>query len=295
LAQGVAQVLWPLVADGRWDVDAVTGCGARLDQLPALVADREPVAEVDGVVLDGGAIDVMCERLVSGVGDDDVLVICGSTLIVMARLPAGTALPPSILGFPDETGALTTSAASNAGALFLDWVDRTVGRARGVAEPADVPVWTPYIRGERTPWQDPARRAAVNDLHLGHGPAALRRGAFEASAFVVRHLLELMGVEPRRLVAVGGGTRSSGWMQALADVNRAPVDAATEPEGAAIGAAFLARVSAGLADDLADAKAWARPTRRFEPDPAWVRPADARYRRFRDLVDPSAPTTPAAG
>jgi xylulokinase len=286
LAENVAQVLWPLVQNGSWDVDVVTDCGATVGRLPGIVADHTPVADVDGVVLDGGAIDVMCERLVSGAsGAGDVLVICGSTLIVIARLPGDSTPPPAILAFPDGTGMLTATAASNAGALFLDWVDRTVARARGPVAPDVVPVWTPYVRGERTPWQDPTRRAAVSDLHLGHDAAALRRGAFEASGFVVRHLLEVMGVAARRVVAVGGGSRSADWMQALADCTQLPVDAAGEPEGAAIGAAFLARMCAGLDSELADAARWVRPAHRFEPLRDWVGPVEGRYRRFRELAD----------
>lgn len=291
LAEGAAQVLWPLVQNGSWDPAVLAELGVTTDRLPGLVADHTPVARIeggrlDGMLLDGGAVDVMCERLVSGAtGDGDVLVICGSTLIVIARLPAGSRLPPSVLAFPDATGVLTATAASNAGALFLDWVDRTIARSRATVDADRVPVWSPYIRGERTPWHDPLRRAALWDVHLGHDPAALRRAAYEASGFVVRHVLELMEVAAERIVAVGGGTRSAGWMQALADTVEVPVDAAAEPEGAAIGAAYLARMTAGLETDLVAAQRWARPTRRFEPDPGWVGPAARRYRRFRELSE----------
>jgi xylulokinase len=285
IAESVARVLWPLAADNRWEQSVLDDCGVRADRMPQIVADRTPVADVDGMLLDGGAIDVMCERLVSGVADDgDVLVICGSTLIVMARLPSGASTPPSILAYPDDTGALTATAASNAGGLFLSWVDRTVATSRGTLDLEQVPVWVPYIRGERTPWNDPQRRAAMTDVHLGHDPAALRRGAFEASAFVARHLLELMDVSPRRVVTVGGGTQVDDWMQALADCLAVPVDAATEPETAAIGAAFLARMTAGLETDLQDAGRWARPTRRFDPRADWAEPVKRRYDRFRELV-----------
>jgi xylulokinase len=286
LAEGVARVLWPLVSDGRWEQAVLDECGVVVDQVPQIVADRTAVADVDGMLLDGGAIDVMCERLVSGVVDDrDVLVICGSTLIVMARLPAGSTPPPSILAYPDDTGAMTATAASNAGGLFLNWIDRTVAKSGGTVDPDRVPVWVPYIRGERTPWQDPQRRASLVDVHLGHDGAALRQGAFESSAFVARHLLELMDFSPRRVVAVGGGTQVKGWMQALADCLSAPVDAATEPETGAIGAAFLARHTAGLETDLQDAVRWARPTLRFEPRSDWVDAVKRRYTRFRDEVD----------
>jgi xylulokinase len=222
---------------------------------------------------------------VSGVADDgDVLVICGSTLIVMARLRSGATPPPSILAYPDDTGAMTATAASNAGGLFLNWVDCTVAKPRGTVDPDQVPVWVPYIRGERTPWQDPSRRAALADVHLGHDAAALRQGAFESTGFVARHLLELMDASPQRVVAVGGGTQADGWMQALADCLAVPVDASLEPETAAIGAAFLARMTAGLETDLHDAARWARSTRRFTPRPDWADAVKRRYTRFRDLI-----------
>jgi xylulokinase len=285
LAADVAQVLWPLVGGDMWDQTVLAECGAPIDKVPQIVANRTPVADVDGTLLDGGSIDVACERIISGVEDGDALVICGSTLIVMASLPAGTTTDPSILSYPDETGGLTATAASNAGGLFLNWVDRTLARSRGAADADTVPVWVPYIRGERTPWSDPTRRAGLADVHQGHDAAALRRGAHEASAFVARHLLELMNMSPRRIVAVGGGTQVDGWMQALADATGVPVDASTEPETAAIGAAFTARITAGLETDLRDGARWKRRTRRFEPAPDWTDAVKRRYTRFREVIE----------
>ena len=284
LAADLAMVLWPLAAGDTWDQSVLDDCGAPADKLPQIVANRTPVADVGGMLLDGGAIDVACERIISGVEEGDALVICGGTLIVMAAVPAGANVDASIIAYPDETGAQTATAASNAGGLFLNWVDRTVAKSRGALDPEQVPVWVPYIRGERTPWNDPQRRAALADVHQGHDAAGVRRGAHEASAFVARHLLELMDVSPRRVVAMGGGTQVDGWMQALADAVGVPVDASTEPETGAIGAAFCARITAGLENDLRDGVKWARETRRFEPDPDWADPVKRRYTRFRELV-----------
>jgi xylulokinase len=286
LAATVSFVLGPLAAGGRWDPEVLAAAGVDESRLPAIVPDRVPVAEVDGVLLDPGGIDVMCERLVSGATEPgDVLVLCGSTLITIVRLPAGSPVPPGIQAFPDATGAITATTASNAGGLFLDWVDRVVAPARTEPAPGPVPVWSPYLRGERTPWEDPTRRAALVGLDIGHDAAALRRAAHEASAFVVRHHLDLLAAPATRIVAVGGGTTSPGWMQALADATGLPVDVQAVPDGAAMGAAFLARVSAGLEDGLAGASRWARPGRRVEPRPDWTGPVAERYRRFRQLAD----------
>ena len=58
------------------------------------------------------------------------------------------------------------------------------------------------------------------------------------------------GVEGRRVVASGGGTRVHAWMAGVADATGLPVDTVAVPEGAAYGAAFVARVAAGLEPSL---------------------------------------------
>jgi xylulokinase len=123
----------------------------------------------------------------------------------------------------------------------------------------------------------------LHDLDLTHGPAAVQRGAWEATGFVVRHHIDIAGARARRIVATGGGTRVGGWMSALADATGLPVHVAAEPEGAALGAAYLARVAAGLEADVTDSSRWARTGRVVEPDHRWAAGADRRYRRFLEL------------
>jgi xylulokinase len=55
------------------------------------------------------------------------------------------------------------------------------------------------------------------------------------------------------------------------------------PEGAAYGAAFMARMAAGLEPSLDGSARWARVGARIDPDPAWAVGAEARYRRFFEL------------
>ncbi|MCU1587479.1 MAG: xylB, partial [Frankiales bacterium] len=287
VAMTVSFVLGPLAVMGAWNPEVLAACGVDEDRLPRIVPDRTPVGRVGDMLLDPGGIDVMCERLVSGATrEGDVLVICGSTLILILKLPSDHALPPTVPAFPDSQGGLVATTASNAGGLFLDWVDRVIAPSRTEVAPDQVPVWSPYIRGERTPWGDPSRRGQLADLHLGHDASAIRQAAFEAAGFVVRHHLELTGAPAKRIVAVGGGTRSPGWMQGLADTTGLPVDVQAVPEGAAIGAAYLARMSAGLADDLTQAAAWARTSHRVEPRSEWVAATASRYTRFRELAEP---------
>lgn len=281
-----AMAMLPLFGGAGWDEAVCAGAGVRVDQLPALVPGTTAIGSAGSTLVNGGTVDVFAEQLVADArAPGDVLVLCGTTLI------------PWVLteGWPEVDGLWTVpftvpglavvGGASNAGGLFVDAVRRLlapVGDAEldGLAADA-VPVWLPYLRGERTPLHDPDRRAELLGFALGHGPAAVLRAAYESSAFVVRHHVDLAGLPVRRLVAVGGGTRSAPWMQALADATGLPVDVAAVPEGAALGAAYLARVTAGLEADTSGSNRWARLSHRVEPRPAWVDACDRRYARFR--------------
>ena len=287
---GVAFTSVPLYGRDGWDADICAECGVNPQQLPTVEMPGAAVGRVDGdgPLITAGSVDVWCEQLVAGAGaDGDVHVVCGTTLIVWAVAPGAPAVPGLWTVGHRVPGRSLVGGASNAGGLFIDWVTRLLGRPRpgegDLIDPWNVPVWLPYPRGERTPYHDPKLRAALYGLDLTHGPAAGRRAACEASGFVVRHHLDLAGLRPSRLVATGGGTRSQGWMQALADATGVPVHVAAAPEGAACGAAFLARIAAGLETDINDAERWARTGHVVDPDRLWVEPVADRYARFVQL------------
>ena len=144
-------------------------------------------------------------------------------------------------------------------------------------------MWLPYLRGERTPFHDPTLRSSLHGLDIAQGPDAVLRAAHEASGFVIRRIIGLAGVGTRRIVATGGGSRSVPWMQAVADSTGLPVDTVAVSEGAALGAAFLARMAAGLETAFDAADAWSKVGRRIEPDPAWAAAAAGRFEQFEAL------------
>ncbi len=278
----------PLFDGTGWNADECADCGASVDRMPRVEPPGAVVGQVRNsqAVLATGAIDAVCEQMVAGADrDGDVLVLCGTTLIVWATIPEARDVP-GLWTIPHTApGKSQIGGASNAGGLFLNWVDSLVAPGNPMdAEPGRVPVWSPYIRGERTPYHDPDRRGVLDGLNLSHDAAAVRRAAFEASGFVVRQLIELGAAPVSRILATGGGTRVEPWMQAIADATGRPVDVSGVPEGAALGAAFLARMAAGLETSIADAARWASVERTVEPDPAWTGPMEDRYGRFLELA-----------
>jgi xylulokinase len=295
----------PLYGLDGWDAALIEGAGARVEQMPRVVGNGQAVGTVrgTGIVLGASAVDAMGEQIVAGADEvGDVLVIMGTTLIpwvVVEGQPAvgGLYTIPSFV----TPGRFLLGGPSNAGGLFLDWARRLFGDADlGGVRPGSVPIFLPYIRGERAPYHDAARRAVLHGLDLTHDAAACLRAAYEASGFATRHILDLArggGAEPRRLVATGGGTRVGPWVQALADCTGLPVDVVAVAEGGALGAAWFARMAVGLESSMSDAARWARVSHRVEPDENWVGPCEERYRRYRALADaPGAVATgPAAG
>ena len=284
-----AMTLAPLFTGREWDPELLASLDLLPDQLPVCSPGWTAIGHRGDTAISGGTIDALAEQYMADAHTPgDVLVICGTTLIAWALTDEWRDVE-GLWTIPYTVpGVIAIGGASNGGGLFVDHVRRLVGDpdpARVLAAPADgLPVWLPYIRGERTPFNDPGLRAALLDVRLGHGPAEILAAAHEATGFVVRHHLELAGTSPTRLVATGGGTRSPAWMQALADTTGLPVDVSNHPMGAALGAAFMGRVAAGLEPDMSAARAWARTGRRIEPRPDHATAADHRYRRFREAL-----------
>jgi len=284
----VAMTMLPLFDFTGWDEAVAADAGARPDQLPLLFPGNAPCGRTPaGVPVGGGTIDALGEQIVAGADDvGDVLVICGTTLMTWAVVGDWVEVP-GLWTLPHTTPErVLVGGPSNAGGLFLNWALALLADGPPPDDPAAVPVWEPYVRGERTPLHDPDRRAALHDLDLTMGPGAVRRAAYEAAGFTVRHHLDLSGASPRRIVATGGGIRVEPWVQAIADATGLPVDVVAVPEGGAYGAAYLARVTAGLEADPGGAGRWASVGRRVEPDERWAAAMAPRYERFRELAGP---------
>jgi len=295
-----AMTAYPLFDFVGWDADLAAASGTtprathisvtqRLVSVLRSMSEGLPAA---GALLGGGTIDAFAEQMVAGSDNTgDVLVICGTTLITWGVVDEWVELPGLWTVPHSAPGKTMLGGPSNAGGLFLDRTRRWLGADAndGLLDlaPGDLPVWLPYVRGERTPLHRRDLRSSLNDVALHHEAAHILRAAFEAAGFVVRHHIDLAragGLEPTRIVATGGGIQVEAWMRALADCTGLPVDVVAVPEGAALGSAFMARCVAGYETTMTDGNRWAKTARTVEPDKAWQEAANERYDRFRALT-----------
>jgi xylulokinase len=109
-------------------------------------------------------------------------------------------------------------------------------------------LFLPYLSGERTPVGDAQIRGAI--LGLGHETDAkmLTHAVLDGVAFAFRDSLEALkdaGTTVKRVMAVGGGTKSELWLKIIATVLGVPVDLPAAGEvGGAFGAARMGLMAA---------------------------------------------------
>jgi xylulokinase len=159
---------------------------------------------------------------------------------------------------------------------------------------ADGVTFLPTLSGATAPrWIDTARGVYAG-LSLNHGQAHLYRAVLEGCTFALRDIvdrLDAMGLAGDEIRVVGGGARSSFWLQMKADVTRRTVRVLTSDEATALGAAMLAAVGEGIFRDLDEAVerlTVLEPTA-YEPDPAAFPAYDEAYGRYRALFDAMEP------
>jgi xylulokinase len=247
-----------------------------------------------------GTIDAAAEALSVGVVEPgDMMVMYGSTIFIIqitgeqVRDPRLWYAPWLFEGLHASQAGLATSGTLTrwfADQIFRDMPgDRVM--AGMAAEAATSPpgakgvVVLPYFSGERTPIHDPQAKGVVFGLDLTHSRADVTRAALEGIGFAVRHIVETydaVGQSPRRLVAVGGGTRNPVWLGAVSDISGRPQVLREISTGASLGDAFLAALATGHAA-RSDIERWNKAARTEEPRSDLKTLYDRQYAIYRAL------------
>lgn len=118
-------------------------------------------------------------------------------------------------------------------------------------------IFLPYLAGERSPIWDSEASAAWIGLRLSHTRADMVRAVFEGTAFGLRQIMGLAeakwGVQPKKMIGVGGGSHSRFWAQIKADVLNMDYGNTEFQDASALGAALLGAVAGGHFSGLEDA------------------------------------------
>lgn len=266
--------LWLDVGRRRWSPELVEATGLRLDAMPRLVEG----SEASGALRPEIARDWGLPRslVVAGGGGDQAAGAAGAGIIAPGRASlslgtsgvcfvAGDAFAPS----PDRgvhafchclPGRWHQMSVILSAASCLSWVTKLIGapdeaQALARAEPLvragnfgdSVPLFLPYLSGERTPHDDPSARGVFFGMTHDTGPAELVASVLEGVAHALadgQEALLAAGARIDRLSWIGGGSRSDTWGRVLAAALDRPLQRVAGADlGPALGAARLARLA----------------------------------------------------
>ncbi|MBQ9551662.1 MAG: FGGY-family carbohydrate kinase [Clostridia bacterium] len=148
-------------------------------------------------------------------------------------------------------------------------------------------IFTPWLHGNRCPFEGPNARGMFFNISLETGKNELIRAVLEG---VCHHLHWFIETQDKKVKTsdvirfVGGGALSRVTCQILADCTGKTVEVTAEPQNVgAVGAAMTAAVGLGLLSDLQQAKAFIPAEKTYKPDPAKRAVYDKSYAVYKQL------------
>ncbi len=299
---------WLDVGKRAWSTDLLAATGLDTSHMPSLVegTDVSGTLKADlaarwgmgsNVVVAGGAGDNAASACGMGtVGEGHAFVSLGTSGVLFAANSAYLPNPESAVhtfchALPDtwhQMGVILSATDA------LNWYAGITSRkpAELTGELGDQlrapsgATFLPYLSGERTPLNDSAIRGSFQGLEHASDRAALTQAVLEGVAFAFRDCLNALaaaGTKLDRVTAVGGGSRSSYWLKAIATALNIPIDVPADGDfGAAFGAARLGLIAAEKADPRAVCAAPATDYT-IEPETRLTADFDAAYHRYHNL------------
>lgn len=205
-----------------------------------------------GIPVTTGTIDAWAEAVSVGAQNPgDLMLMYGTTMFLVHTVPEPLTSPSLWGTVGTEPGTRNLAGGMATSGAVTGWLSDLLGaghpelleQAEESGPGAGGLLMLPYFAGERTPLMDPRARGVVVGLTLSHTRGDLYRAALEATAYGVRHNIEVIeaaGGCIERVVAVGGGTRGGLWTQVVSDVTGRPQEVRATSIGASYGGAFTA-------------------------------------------------------
>ncbi len=148
-------------------------------------------------------------------------------------------------------------------------------------------VFTPWLHGNRCPFEDPNARGMFFNISLDTGKSEMIRAVVEGVCYHLRWFLEteakkVPGSDVLRFV--GGGALSPATCQILADVTGKKVEVVASPQNVgAVGAAVTVAAGLGLVDSVRDAKRLIPAEKTYLPDKKNKAIYDKQYEVYKNL------------
>ena len=159
--------------------------------------------------------------------------------------------------------------------------------AEAVSPGAGGVIFTPWLHGNRCPFEDPHASGMFFGLKLDTTKAQMVRAVLEGVCYHLRWMLEsqdkkLKTADPIRFV--GGGARSPEVAQMLADITGRRIETVESPQNVgSVGAAAVMAVGMGVIPSLASVQSFIRVTDTYVPNMEKHAQYNHYYKIFRKL------------
>jgi xylulokinase len=265
-----AGTYWLDVEKREWSEAMLKATHMRVDQMPKLYEGTDATGKISAavakawgmplkpVIAGGGGDNVASAVGIGAVKDGDAFFSLGTSGVMFVSNDryspnAGKAVHAfchAMKGKWHQMGVILSATDSLewlAGVLKTPAPQLTKALGTKLVGPSEA-LFLPYLSGERTPVGDAQIRGAL--LGLGHESdvKAMTHAVLDGVAFAFRDSLEALkdaGSNVKRVMAVGGGTKSELWLKIIATVLGVPVDLPASGEvGGAFGAARMGLMAA---------------------------------------------------
>ena len=170
---------------------------------------------------------------------------------------------------------------------LYDYLEEVIERAN---PGSDGVVFTPWLHGNRCPFEDPNAAGMFFNIHLETGKTELIRAVVEGVCFHMRWMLERQEqkvAKYKKSNAVrfcGGGTLGAATCQILSDILQRDVEVVDSPQNiGAVGAAACIAVGTGMIPSMTDVKKLIPAKITYHPNKANKAVYDRNFEVFKNL------------
>lgn len=304
-----------------WDTELLRLAGIDENKLPQPIATGAKVGTVlpevarslglpQGVIVAAGGHDQVCAAIGAGVLSTDVAIDGTGTVECITSVFEKPQLEESFLNnnfvcvpYPVK-GMYTTYAFNFTGGAILKWYKDTLGRyeqqvakeqgisvyryldMQGAKEPTGIIV-IPHFSGSATPDMNEYAKGAFLGITMDTDAPTLYRALIEGVTYEMMYNLEKLeefGIFMSVLRAVGGGSKSSYWLQMKADILGKTIVPLDLDEAGIAGTAMLSGVCCGVYPSLEEAeKLFVKKKQPYEPNPERHQVYLKQYQKFKTI------------
>ncbi len=167
---------------------------------------------------------------------------------------------------------------------LYDYLEEVIDRA---APGSNGVVFTPWLHGNRCPFEDPNAAGMFFNIHLETGKTELIRSVVEGVCFHMRWMLERQEKKVSTSKAIrfcGGGALGASTCQILSDILQRDIEVVDSPQNiGAVGAAACIAVGTGMIPSMTDVKKLIPAKTIYHPNKAHKAVYDKNFRVFQNL------------